>query len=301
MGIFSRRQQDTARRRRLTLPGSTGRDEGVEVEAQLLEGSGALLGHGTGFPIPKGLPVLPLLAHPQAETGGVLLGDVGMAVGGVVAAELLEPLIPAAMLGAGGSLAAAGVELPIEGDGVEQPDALVVHGGGLAVGTLAVLGPLGADPPAQLGVVLDGDVARSLLGLPEGELGEALLPRGVAVALLAERGTASRAGSGTGRNGLSGEATLGGLLLYKSKVQEIDRMERMTDISTRMGEARQDAGYRRDENARRKVRNQQSICAIQHKRRFVRDATRSSQIPEKRWLESKENSDHHCWHIRWHL
>ena len=120
----------------------------------------------------------------------------------------------------GGSLAAAGVELPIEGDGVEQPDALVVHGGGLAVGTLAVLGPLAADPPAQLGVVLDGDVARSLLGLPEGELGEALLPRGVAVALLAERGTASRAGSGTGRNGLSGEATLGGLLLYKSKVKK---------------------------------------------------------------------------------
>lgn len=190
------------------------------MEAQLLEGSGALLGHGTGFPIPKGLPVLPLLAHPQAETGGVLLGNVGMAVGGVVAAELLEPLIPAAMLGAGGSLAAAGVELPIEGDGVEQPDALVVHGGGLAVGTLAVLGPLGADPPAQLGVVLDGDVARSLLGLPEGELGEALLPRGVAVALLAERGTASRAGSGTGRNGLGGEATLGGLLLYKSKVKK---------------------------------------------------------------------------------
>ena len=190
------------------------------MEAQLLEGSGALLGHGTGFPIPKGLPVLPLLAHPQAETGGVLLGNVGMAVGGVVAAELLEPLVPAAMLGAGGRLAAAGVELPIEGDGVEKVDALVVHGGGLAVGPLAVLGPLGADPPAELGVVLDGDVARPLLGLPEGELGEALLPRGVAVALLAERGTASRAGSGTGRNGLSGEATLGGLLLYKSKVKK---------------------------------------------------------------------------------
>ena len=74
--------------------------------------------------------------------------------------------------------------------------------------------------PAELGVILDGDVARTLLGLPEGELGEAFLPRGVAVALLAERGTASASGSagtGTSRNGLSGEASLGGLLLYESK------------------------------------------------------------------------------------
>ena len=134
-----------------------------------------------------------------------------MAVAGVVAAELLEPLVPAAVLVAGGRLAAAGVQLPIEGDGFEQPDALIVHRGGFALGPLAVGLALGADPPAELRIVLDGDVARALLGLPQGELGEAVIPGGVALALLAWGGTAS-AGPGTGRHGLGRKAALGGLL-----------------------------------------------------------------------------------------
>mmetsp|Transcript_17031 Transcript_17031/g.48914 ORF Transcript_17031/g.48914 Transcript_17031/m.48914 type:complete len:630 (-) Transcript_17031:33-1922(-) len=195
------------------LPGSAGRDERLELEVQLLEGSDALAGHGGGLPGHPGLPILALLADPQPQSGGVLLGDVGVAVVNVVAPELLEPLVPAAVLVAGGRLAAAGVELPIEGDGFEQLDALVVHGGGLALGPLAVGLALSADPPAELRVVLDGDVARALLGLPQGELGEAVLPRGVALALLAEGGTASAggAGPGTGRDGLGRQAALGGL------------------------------------------------------------------------------------------
>ena len=131
-------------------------------------------------------------------------------MGSVVAAEFLEPLVPASVLGAGGRLTTAGVELPVEGNGFEKLDALVVHGGGLAFGPGAVLIALGADPPAELRVLLDGDVAGPFLGLPKGELGEALLPSGVAVALLAEGGTASGggAGPGTGCDGLGRKAAL---------------------------------------------------------------------------------------------